>query len=147
MVRADTLSPDGITQAMRRGDFYATSGVVLSAVNRGRDEYSVTVDEDATRRELASPYLVGHRAGEAEEDAARDGEYEISFIGAGGAVLKTVHDVAASYPVTSKQPYIRAKITYRRPAGEGGGVVAYYAWTQPVFTDDRAEQAAVLGNQ
>lgn len=147
MVKTETLTPDGITQAMRSGDFYATSGVVLDAVNRGPDEYSVTVDEDATRRELASPYLVGHRAGDAREDAPNDAEYEISFIGVGGAVLETVHDVAASYPITTEQPYIRAKITYRRAAGEGGGVEAYYAWTQPVFTDDRAERAAELGNQ
>ncbi len=146
MVRADALTPGAITQAMRGGDFYATSGVILSVLDRDQDVYRVAVDEEATRRELASPYLIGHRFAGGRGGTAGDGEFEIRFIGTRGEVLKTTRGVVASYRVTSDQPYIRAKITYRRPA-EGGGEVAYYAWTQPVFTDERAEQASALGDQ
>lgn len=145
MVRSDGLSPDDITQAMRRGDFYASSGVMLSAVDRGNEVYRIEVDEAATERALTSEYLVGHRLEGSESRAQSNGEYEIRFIGPGGEVLESVRDVRASYRVTPDQSYIRAKITYRRPA-EGGGEVAYYAWTQPVFTDERAEQASALGN-
>lgn len=142
MVHADELTPNAVTQAMRRGDFYATSGVRLSAVERGTDVYRVAVDVAATDEELRSPYLIGHRVDNTQLE--QGGEYEISFIGEQGDVLKVVKGVVASYPVSSDQSYVRAKITYRRPAEEDG-VEAYYAWTQPVFTDDRAEAATALG--
>lgn len=142
MVHADELSPNAVTQAMRRGDFYATSGIVLSAVEREGDAYRIAVDVGATEEELRSPYLIGDRVVKAQP--VRRGEYEISFVGEQGAVLKTVKDAVASYPVSNDQSYVRARITYRRPA-EGGGVEAFYAWTQPVFTDDRAEAASALG--
>lgn len=146
MVRAETLTPDGITQAMRRGEFYATSGVMLSSVDRGGDVYRVAVDREATDRELESPYLIGHRIEGVPQSAAAGGAYEISFIGDEGKILKTSSGTVASYRVTEDQSYVRAKITYRRPA-EGGGMVGYYAWTQPVFTDHRAELASAFGNQ
>lgn len=145
MVRADALTADGITQGMRSGDFYATSGVILADLTRDEGTYRVEVDEEATHRELSSPYLIGHRlhsGGTGEE--GRDG-FRIEFVGENGTILESVPGTRAAFRMPPDQPYIRSKVTYRRPA-EGGGEVAYYAWTQPVFTDERAELASSLAN-
>lgn len=141
MVRADELTPTSITRAMERGDFYATSGVILSEVDRGNDIYRVEIDPEKTAEEIESPYLVGHRVPLTSEG------FEISFIGDGGEVLKATRGLEASYePRESESSYIRAKITYFRPA-KGGLGEAFYAWTQPVFTDERAEVALKLGQR
>ena len=129
MVRSRSLTPQAITDAMRAGDFYASSGVILSEVHRDK-LYHVTIDEEATRRELASPYLVGHVV------TATAPGYEITFIGPGGSVLATFEGTEAEFPVSPDLAYVRAKVTARR-LRSGGGYEAFYAWTQPYFNDER----------
>ncbi len=141
MVHANDLTPAAVTRAIQRGDFYATSGVVLDAVERGTDSYQVAVNSEATEKELQSPYVIGHR-----DDETTSRGYEISFIGDDGKVLKHVEGAVASYAISDDASYIRAKITYTRPA-EDGSAEAFYAWTQPVFTDERAEAASELGRR
>ena len=129
MVRAKSLTPEAITHAMRSGDFYASSGVILSEVHRGK-LYHVKIDHDATNRELASPYLVGHHV------SATAPGVEISFVGPGGSVLATYEGTEAEFPVSPDLAYVRAKVTARR-LRSGGGYEAFYAWTQPFFNDER----------
>ncbi|MEX2401443.1 MAG: CehA/McbA family metallohydrolase [Rhodothermales bacterium] len=133
MVRSDSLTPTAITRAMRGGRFYATSGVILDDVRRTSD-YALRVDEEATRRAMGSPYLTGHHV--------EDGEpgFELQFIGPGGNVLRRVRGTEAAYAVPKDLAYVRAKVIYRR-LRSGGGLEAFYAWTQPFFTDERAELA------
>ncbi len=133
MVRAGSLTPDAIAEAMYRGDFYATSGVVLSHAESSRDRIEVRVDEQATEKELSSPYVLGHRVESGEKG------YAIQFIGTGGAVLRESAGTEASFPVDGSSSYVRAKVTYTR-AGENG-YERFYAWMQPVFTDGRQSVA------
>lgn len=129
MVRADALTPDAIAEAMYHGDFYATSGVMLSQLDSGQGGISVTVDEEATNRELESTFVSGHKVDEGEAG------YVIEFIGDGGEVLKEVKGVTASTEVSSASSYTRAKITFTRKSADG--FENFYCWTQPVFTDGR----------
>lgn len=143
MVRAPKLEPGAITAAMRGGHYYATNGVILSEVERG-PTYRVRIDKEATRREMGSPYLTGHHVPEGEPG------FEIQFIGPGGEILSSTDlegpdaDKAgpgsAELEVSDEFAYVRAKVIFRR-LRSGGGLEAFYAWTQPFFTDDRAEPA------
>ncbi|HTE50973.1 MAG TPA: hypothetical protein VK698_08895 [Kofleriaceae bacterium] len=81
-------SPDAIRRALERGDFYATTGVVLERV------------------ELVDGALAIDVA------AASTGAHEISFVGQGGAVLARSTGTSARYPLErARSGYVRAVIT------------------------------------
>jgi len=133
MVNADELTGDAITEAMIHGRFYASNGVFLSTCQMGPDRYVVEVNTERTAAELqANPLLRGRFVQGAAEG------YRIDFIGPGGAVLQTTEGPAARFAIDDTIAYVRAKVTYTRPRAEGEGMEEYYAWGQPVFTDERA---------
>lgn len=136
MVRAAELTPDAITRALRRGDFYASSGVMLSTLAVDDDAYALTVDEEGTAAELESPILFGRRV-----DSGRPG-WRIELIGPGGEILLTLHDATgASFARSPEHAYVRCKVVFTRAAQEEGRRVLdeFYAWTQPAFSDGRRE--------
>ena len=59
MVRANELTADAVTDAMRRGDFYASSGVMLKDVWSRDGACGVRIDLAGTERELESNLLMG----------------------------------------------------------------------------------------
>jgi hypothetical protein len=111
MVRAHELSVEALMEAMNRGDFYATTGVVL-------DEYEVTsqririVLNDRT-------HDLGWSA-----PGANPQLYRTEFIGKDGKVLKRDETLEPNYEFTGSELYVRARITNSD---------AEVAWTQPVF--------------
>ena len=129
MVRATELTPKAIAAAMDRGDFYATSGVILSEVHVDPREYRVVVDEAATDAEMAKPDPVARRV--PASSGARPG-YQIDFIGPGGNVLQSVDGTDATFRRPPGLPYVRAKVTLTRVAN-GGKLLQNYAWGQPAF--------------
>ncbi len=132
MVRTKELTSDAITDAMTGGDFYASSGIMLKTVVRGSKRIEVEVDEKATVEELASPILIGRKVKEGKPG------YLIEFIGPEGKVVATSDKTKASCPVNL--PYLRCKVT-KRVKKDNGDLLEYYAWVQPVFTDDREKAA------
>ena len=87
MVRADTLTEPAILGAIRRGDFYATTGVTL------RD---LTVTDRAITLVVSPVY---------------DSRYTIEFIGRGGRVLATTHGTRATYAIRGDEGYVRARVS------------------------------------
>jgi len=86
VVRAEALTQEHIVNALRRGDFYASTGVVLS---------DVQVDESA--------FTIHIRR-------TRDSEYRTEFIGKDGVVLSTSTDVNPSYRLRGDEVYVRARV-------------------------------------
>jgi hypothetical protein len=86
MVRASRLEPRALLEALERGDFYASTGVVLDEVDVSSHEMRVKV-----RVERAS-------------------KYRIQFIGNGGRLLTEVADASAAYAFTGNEGYVRAKV-------------------------------------
>ncbi len=86
MVRAARLETPAIMDALERGDFYASTGVVLDDVQA--DAKSMTVK---VRPETWS-------------------KYRIQFIGKGGRLLRDVAEPAATYAFTGDEGYVRARI-------------------------------------
>ena len=132
MVRAAELAPKAITDAIDRGEFYASSGVMLKDVRVDEKEYRVAVDTAATEVEAAKPELVPHRLPATSD--ARPG-YRIDFIGPAGKVLWSVNGAEATFDREPGLAYVRAKITFTRQTADG--FAECYAWTQPAFGDGR----------
>lgn len=109
MVRAERLAPRAIVEALDRGDFYASTGVVLADYQASSTSLTV---------EVQPHYWAGQRT-----DGMRAG-HRIEFIGRGGGLLRAVDGERATYAVTGAEGYVRAKVT--RSDGK-------VAWMQPVM--------------
>lgn len=134
MVKADALTPDAITDAMLHGDFYASNGVFLKAVEPGEKTYTLAIDPEATEAELTgNPPLRGKAVEQGTEG------YRIEFIGPGGKVLTTINGTVAVMAIDPDLAYVRAKAVYTRKKPGSDQLEEYYAWGQPVFTDGRVQ--------
>lgn len=114
MVRSGSLSSDAVTEAMLRGDFYASSGVVLE-------------DIDATKESLTVKI------------AAESGvEYTTKFIGTKdvakpGVVLQESKGATAVYKFAGDELYVRATVVSSKPHPNGYEKTDLQcAWIQPV---------------
>ena len=86
VVRSARLEPRAILEAMERGDFYASTGVVLSDVQSTPGSLSVNVTVESTSK------------------------YRIQFIGKGGRLLREVTEPKATYTFAGDEGYVRAKV-------------------------------------
>lgn len=87
VVRADTLTPDAILSGIRRGDFYASTGVALDSLYADGREMRISIK------------------------ARGDTRFVTEFIGSGGRVLARVRGPHVNYRVTGTDGYVRARIT------------------------------------
>ncbi len=86
MVRAARLEAKALLEALERGDFYASTGVVLEDVTASTTALTVRVKVDSTSK------------------------YRIRFIGRGGRVLLEANEPTATYTFTGDEGYVRAKV-------------------------------------
>ena len=86
MVRSPRLEARAILEAMERGDFYASTGVVLRDYQASRDRITVDVQVAGTSK------------------------YRVQFIGSGGRVLSEVAEPTASYDIKGNEAYVRARV-------------------------------------
>jgi hypothetical protein len=86
MVRSQELTQASIIDAMRRGDFYASTGVSLSDVQSTNTSLRVTI--------ATTTYS----------------KYRVQFVGAGGRVLAEVTDSPAEYTFKGGEQYVRARV-------------------------------------
>lgn len=118
VVRAEELEGNALVAAMRRGDFYASSGVALRDVVRGKKEYRVDIAAEAGVEYRTR--FIGTRV--------LDGGF-----GTPGEVLSESTANPAVYPYAGDELYVRAVVTSSRmhpnPFAEGD---REQAWTQPV---------------
>ena len=112
VVRAPNLTLASITDAIRKGQFYASSGVTIGTYSVDDNEISMRFAEQKTW----SPSL---------QSSTR---YLTRFIGENGKVLGEVLGTMPRYRFKGSEQYIRASII------DSDG---RRAWTQPVFRDAR----------
>ena len=140
-VRAPKLDCDTLVQAMNRGDFYSSSGVVLKDVAfdaatgtlavqvepKANETYEITftvtrADFDRTTTPLDDPA--------ADKKPARQGlKYSDSI----GVVAKKVSGTSASYTMQPDDLYVRATVTSSTKMVKPAlcGPFVHTAWTQP----------------
>ncbi len=155
MVRARELSPAALIEAMRRGDFYASSGVTLREVRYSPEtkkiEIEIAPDGDAT----FTTEFIGTRSGfDARSEPARgeNGEPRDDitrrYSSDVGAVLARVEGLRAGYTLTGDELYVRATITSSAPAGNPSfDGQRKQAWTQPVGWEERIRKSRAADNQ
>ena len=85
-VRAGELSAQAIAEAIDKGDFYASSGVVLSDVQMGGGEYRLEIAPRTTEK------------------------FTTYFIGEGGKILTKSFDLKPVYKATGSEKYVRARV-------------------------------------
>ncbi len=85
-VRAADLTPAAVIDALKRGDFYASTGVELSDVRYDGRTLTVAVKDE------------------------RASKYRIQFIGSGGRVLEEAIASPATYAIKGNEGYVRTKI-------------------------------------
>ena len=122
MVRSQYLTPEHLIKAMKRGDFYASTGVVLTDIRYDSDAHTLSI----------------------EIDSAQDATYTTKFIGTlqdseghghvhPGEVFASVIGTSATYKLQGNELYVRALVTstlpHRDPSFEDQ---KQQAWTQPV---------------
>jgi len=141
MVRGDDLNADPIITAMKRGDFYASSGVTLRDVRYSREEGLLEIEVDPVPGESYRTEFIGTLVG---YDAAVE---PVEIKDAGGKVARTLHryssdvgkvlaeakGVSASYKLEGNEYYVRA-IVYSNAAPDNPVLKGQVkqAWTQPV---------------
>jgi hypothetical protein len=130
MVNSNELTPRAITNAMVKGNFYASSGVFLDELTITADYIKIIIDEVKTTDEIFNEYMKGRSSIDSTN------EYSMEFIGDGGKILKTINSASVEYYFDKSQKYTRAKIIVRRNS-RFGEIEEFYAWTQPVFFDER----------
>jgi hypothetical protein len=159
MVRATHLTPEHIIRAIKAGDSYASSGVVLSDVKydpRAKTiELAIRPDEGAT----FTTQFIGTLRGfddKSEPTLTADGKpptdksgkpLRVSrrYSGEVGQILAIAEGLTAKYTLTGKELYVRAVITSTKPpvdpSFEGQ---RQQAWTQPVGWESMFEKSATL---
>lgn len=86
VVRAASLEPRAVLDAMERGDFYASTGIELTDYQVTPKSMTVTVKKNTFAK------------------------YRIQFIGRGGALLHEALDSPATYEFRGSEGYVRAKV-------------------------------------
>jgi len=141
MVQAKELTADAIVKAMSEGHFYASSGVVLSEIEKKHHQFSVVVDLAETEKMLDKKYVVGHLQGsDSHPHINYPAGWTVEWISAGGKILKSerptwsAKDLSGTISFSTKeaQTYLRAKFIFVREK-KAGQKEAFYAWTQPAF--------------
>lgn len=143
MVRADWLTPNQITAAIKRGDFYNSTGVTLQVLDVTAEgialeveaepgvEYTVEFIGTLQGADLAARTGVEPHAHEGNMDHLHQTIYRYSDDI--GRVLKTVKGARAEYEVQGNEIYVRARITssklHPNPYAEADPEMA---WTQPL---------------
>ncbi len=142
MVRSRFLTPEHLIAALRRGDFYSTTGVKLAEIDGNPAHLRVRVDtSDDDEDVIYTIQFVGTREGydpSREYHVNEDGEpltrvtkrYSDDI----GQVLREVEASAATYTFEGEEIYVRARVIssqpHLNPFAEGERMKA---WVQPVI--------------
>ncbi len=138
MVHAASLTPESLLEAMDRGDFYASTGVAISAIRRS--EQGLAFDIEAAPGISYTTRFIGTRKGFSQEsEAALDADgnplprasrrYSAEI----GEVLLETKELSPVYEFTGDELYVRASVVsdkpHPNPFREGDMEMA---WVQPL---------------
>ncbi len=135
MVRSSRLASDSLMRALKRGEFYASTGVALSELRRegqrltlaikGQPGVSYTTQFIGTRRGYDTASVAMHDSAGAVLTRRYGNDV--------GAVLSAVRGTTASYTLRGDEIYVRARIVSTQPkANPSYDGEVEMAWTQPV---------------
>ena len=131
MVRAASLSANNIVEAMRKGDFYSSSGITLEKLERNQSKGTLSFKIKAEANEQYTTRIIGTRRGE-HSNPEKVGEVLAIFTG-----------TSVSYSLKDNELYFRAAITSDKahplPSFTGQKKAA---WIQPVWAQPEKQEKA-----
>lgn len=138
MVRSNRLTPNSITDAMIRGDFYCSTGVTLKDVTMDGKILSVEVDEEPGVEYTIQ--FIGTKKGVDTNGTPRTDDPDVytsmKYSDEIGVVLKEVKGTKASYTTNSDELYVRATIISTKEKENPIETEKYQmAWTQPMVIE------------
>ncbi|MFT7487181.1 MAG: hypothetical protein ACI9F9_003040 [Candidatus Paceibacteria bacterium] len=118
MVLADSLEPNEIVRAMKAGDFYASTGVVLAELHVTKESMRIRIEP--AKGAIHTTQFIGTLRGHGPQDV--------------GVVLAEVQGDEATYTFSGKEVYVRAQVVssedHPNPYAAGDKKTA---WVQPVI--------------
>lgn len=143
MVRAQYLTPESIIRAMRAGDFYATTGVVLDAVAFNKQSRTLSLQIHPQGNETFVTRFVGTRKGvnlKGRPRVDRSGrvvdttlDYRTASGPQIGEVLAELRGTTPAYTLRGDELYVRAIVTSSGAPDVLSSEFGFKrAWTQPV---------------
>jgi len=140
MVRAPYLSAEAMVKAMEAGDFYASTGVILTDVRAQGKSYTVSIqaEKDVTYRTQFIATLKDAPLSSTPRLDAKGEPLPVTetYSQEVGKVVAESDKLQATYQFTGKELYVRARVTSskRHPNPYAKGDVEM-AWTQPAVPD------------
>lgn len=145
MVRSTHLSPEYILRAIKAGDSYSSTGVVLRDVRYDAETKTLRVDIAPDGDAVLTTQFIGSMKGVettgepidtaklSAADAKALGRHKHKYSDRIGETLKTVAGTTAEYKFTGEELYVRAVVTSSRaPTNPSWAEQKMQAWTQPV---------------
>jgi hypothetical protein len=139
MVRATHLTPESLIRALKRADFYASSGVRLNDIDYSAARKTLTLSIEPDKRAEYTTRFIGTLAGyDATATPVTDKEGKPirttqKYSSDVGHTLATVTGLNPSYQLTGKELYVRAVVTSTLdPVDPSFANQKQQAWTQPV---------------
>jgi hypothetical protein len=146
MVRARHLTPESLVRAMKHGDFYASSGVLLNDVRFDPETKTLSLqiqtDDDATytTRFVGTPSDFERGSTERTDDEGKPLVTTRKYSADVGKTFATVAGSSPSYRLTGNELYVRAIVTSSKPpANPAFENQKAQAWTQPVGWQERVK--------
>jgi hypothetical protein len=152
MVKSQWLTPNKITEAIKRGDFYNSTGIILKSLEMTPQGIELEIEPQAGveyRVEFIGTLQNADLQGRAEEHPPHEHEGSLDHLHKTitryssdiGKVLNEVKGTRASYKVRGDEIYVRARITstklHPNPYAEGD---VEMAWTQPLVVKTNTSQ-------
>lgn len=151
MVRATHLTPERIVRAIKAGECYASSGVIMNEVrfDRQRRTLALEIEPDGDAR-FTTQFIGTRRGVEAEGQPAASAAAPATGGKSGrprrvtgkdsdqiGEVLKSVEGLTPAYELTGQELYVRAVVISSKPPHDPSFAgQRQQAWTQPVGWDE-----------
>ena len=139
MLRAKFLSPESIVNAMQSGDFYASSGVVLSRVEYDEAKKTLHIDiepdgdAEFTTQFIGTPVNFDSATRQRKDKDGNVVEGTLDYSSDVGKVLATAKGRSVNYQLTGDELYVRATITSNKaPESPTSESPLKKAWTQPI---------------
>lgn len=135
MVRSNYLTAEHLIRAMKRGDFYASSGVTLNSIEIDDKARTLKLQIKAEDGQDFTTHFIGTRKNWDQATEPRGSErITRRYSDDVGAILSTVKGLAPMYQAKGDELYVRAVVTSSadQPDPPAAGM-KMQAWTQPVM--------------
>jgi hypothetical protein len=130
VVRAGELSTNAILQSMLKGDFYASTGVVLKKLEYDPKQKTLSIAVDPIAGVNYTIEFIGTKQGTSLEGKGKPKRYSPKI----GEVLARHEATEATYQIKGNEMYVRATVRSDQKIDHPPttGIKTGTAWTQPV---------------